>query len=514
MVEHFDSRDIVTHALESSPGLSSSQLTERRCQLTVMRGPGQEQVVEIDRFPFRVGKGADCELQIPDVTVSREHFVLEEEQGSFLLRDLGSTNGTWIEEMRVREAYLRPGATIKAGKVELRFEPIYKALELVAAETNRFGALVGRSMAMRQIFTLLDSVANTEATVIILGETGTGKGAVARTTHDSSKRKDKPFVVVDCGAIADNLIESELFGHDKGAFTGANKARQGALELAADGTLFIDELLDLRLDLQPKLLRALEEREFRRLGSHKSHRLDARIIAASKRDLWAEVEAGRFREDLYFRLAVFTIPLPPLRDRLEDISLLVARFADEMNIDASQRARLNRQMLAKLQQYDWPGNIRELRNAVERYLYFGELQLGPQRSQNSRPAGAAPSVVGQHVQQPAAAIQQGASSAAADAGLLDKKAPAAAMLKPQNNTQTQVQNKADDDDSLLRVNYALPYKKAKEALLEQFEQAYLMRLMPACKWQVSLAARTAGIDRKHLYNLLKKYAIRQNEGAD
>lgn len=525
MVDHFDGRDIVTHALESSPGLSTSQLTERRCQLTVVKGQGQDQVVEIDHFPFLVGKGPDSELQIPDATVSREHFVLEQDRGSFLIRDLGSTNGTWIEDMRIREAYLRPGALIKAGKVDLRFEPVYKTLDVAAAETNRFGALVGRSTAMRQIFTLLDSVANTDATVIILGETGTGKGAVAKTIHDASTRKNKPFVVVDCGAISDNLIESELFGHEKGAFTGASNARQGALELAAGGTLFIDELLDLRLDLQPKLLRALEEREFRRLGSNKAHHLEARIIAASKRDLWAEVEAGRFREDLYFRLAVFTIPLPPLRDRLEDIALLVARFADEMNINEQQRRRLNRQMIEKLHQHNWPGNIRELRNAVERYLYFGDMQLGPQRSLTSRPQEAAPSVVGQHVQrhddfpppaqqaQPLRNSPESPNKRSSQPAMPQERAQVRTADLQEFNQQIQTSPHSADDVELLRVDYSLPYKKSKEALLEQFERAYLNRLLPACQWKISQAAQTAGIDRKHLYNLLKKYNIVQTKNS-
>lgn len=553
MVEDFDKQDIVTHALESSPGLSGSQLTERRVQLSIVKGPKPDLVVEIDRFPFRVGKGADSDLQIPDVTVSREHFILEQDQGSFLIRDLGSTNGTWIEDMRIREAYLRPGALIKAGKVELRFEPVYRALALTAAESNRFGPLVGRSLAMRQIFTLLDRVANTDATVIILGETGTGKGAVAKTLHDASPRRDKPFVVVDCGAIADNLIESELFGHEKGAFTGATTSRRGALEQAAGGTLFIDELLDLRLDLQPKLLRALEEREFRRLGSNQSHRLDARIVAASKRDLWAEVEAGRFREDLYFRLAVFTIPLPPLRERLEDITLLVARFADDLKITEEQRHRLNRALIERLQEHHWPGNIRELRNAVERYLYFGDLQLGPQqrtpRSQGpaqgqsqpgsaatnaaqqdlaaqknsasmSRSPGAAPSVVGQHVQGVAHAPDQ---KAIAPGPLPSATPPQILSPVPSTTRPASIDNTASPQaepetttgsQALLGVDLEQPYKKAKEYLLEQFEKAYLNNLLPRCGWQISHAARSAGIDRKHLYTLLKKYNIDTNKDDD
>ena len=523
MEDLFQKRDIVTHAIESGPGIGGPQLTERACQLTVLTGVHTNKVYEIESSPFRVGKGGDNDLQLPDPTVSREHFILIQEGSSFLIRDLGSTNGTWIDQMRIREAYLRLGAVIKAGDVQLRFEPVFKQVELVPADTNRFGTMVGGSLAMRQIFALLDRLARNDATVIILGETGTGKGAVARTIHDRSGRREKPFVTVDCGAIAENLIESELFGHERGAFTGATSMRRGALELAAGGTLFIDELVDLRIDLQPKLLRALEEREFRRLGSNQPLRLDARVVAATKRDLWAEVQAGKFREDLYFRLAVFTIPLPPLRDRVEDIPLLVERFAEELNANAEARARLSPKTYARFQQYHWPGNVRELRNAVERLLYFGEDQLDQfmpsARGDTGRLVGNTPlagpgrtsSVVEQPTPRPAPVelertqpLDVASENATVPVPLYRGPAhpPSPAMVPVATPIAAPLPGAVG-----LVVNYLLPFKTAKEQLLDQFEAEYLRRLLQRSGWQISQAAREAEIDRKHLYNLIKKYGL-------
>jgi DNA-binding NtrC family response regulator len=214
---------------------------------------------------------------------------------------------------------------------------------------------------MRQIFALLQRIAPTDSTVLLVGETGSGKGAAAKAIHKLSPRSPGPLVVFDCASVSDSLIESELFGHEKGAFTGAVGQRIGCLERANGGTLFLDEIDDLALDLQPKLLRAIEDREFRRLGSSTPISFDARIIVASKKDLWAETQAGRFREDLYFRLSVFTFSLPALRDRKEDIPLLVDAFAGE-----GLWTRLPEKIREQFTGHTWPGNVRELRNAIER----------------------------------------------------------------------------------------------------------------------------------------------------
>src|SRR5687768_534421 len=231
--------------------------------------------------------------------------------------------------------------------------------------------MVGRSRVMREIFGLVERTAMTDATVLIEGETGTGKDMIARTLHQLSPRSAAPFIVVDCGAVAGTLIESELFGHEKGAFTGAVAARQGAFELASGGTVFLDELGELSLDLQPKLLRVLEQRELRRVGGSKTLKVDLRVVAATRKDLRSEVEKGKFREDLYFRLNVVPITAPPLRERREDIPLLIAHFLPKLAAPGQPPPILGDSTKAALMAHDWPGNVRELRNVIERALALG-----------------------------------------------------------------------------------------------------------------------------------------------
>jgi DNA-binding NtrC family response regulator len=236
---------------------------------------------------------------------------------------------------------------------------------------RRFGGLVGDSVVMREVFALLDRISPTEATLLVVGETGSGKGALARSVHTQSKRNQGPFLLVDCGAISESLIESELFGHERGSFTGAERQRIGFLEAASGGTLFLDEIDDLPLELQPKLLRALEDRVFQRVGSSTPIKFDARIIASSKKDLWALVQQGRFREDLFFRLSVFTVHLPPLRERREDLPSLADALVGE-GVWSKLPQELREQFLA----HSWPGNVRELRNALERAGHLAELPGG------------------------------------------------------------------------------------------------------------------------------------------
>ncbi len=423
-------------------------LSMQRCMLVQLQGPDPGMRYQLDRPVLVVGKSPECDIQIPDETVSRRHFEIVAEADRYLLRDLGSTNGTMLDGAEVKEAFLRPGASIKAGQVVLRFQTAFDAIRLEPSPSERFGPLLGKSVVMRQIFALLERVAPTENTVLLTGETGTGKGEAVRGIHAASARRRGPLVVVDCGAVAPTLIESELFGHVRGAFTGASSNRSGALELSKGGTLFIDELDDLPLELQPKLLRVLEEREFKRLGSGRSIGFDARVVAASKKDLWMEVEAGRFRQDLFFRLSVVSIKLPPLRERREDIGLLVDHFL---------RGRLEpfeqwpEHVRHRWLEYSWPGNVRELRNAVDRALAMG----GPE--------------------------------AAAPANLAVEAAPSSS-------------------DGLV-PEYHLPFKEAKERLLAQFEREYVRRLLQRAEGGVAGAARQAGIDRKHLYKLMEKHGL-------
>src|SRR4051812_29553537 len=234
---------------------------------------------------LKIGKAADNDIVIDHPTVSRNHLVVRRQGDQFLVQDLGSTNGTFIDGAQVREAYLRAGALLEVGDVQLRFQPQVKALEVSPANEDRLGDLVGRSLPMRQIFALLQRIASTDSTLLLVGETGCGKGAAAKTIHKLSPRAQGPLIVFDCASVSDSLIESELFGHEKGAFTGAVGQRIGCLERAHGGTLFLDEIDDLALDLQPKLLRAIEDREFRRLGASSSAvSFDPRIVVASKKD--------------------------------------------------------------------------------------------------------------------------------------------------------------------------------------------------------------------------------------
>jgi transcriptional regulator with GAF, ATPase, and Fis domain len=303
-----------------------------------------------------------------DDTVSRHHFTLRVDEAGVRVIDAGSRNGTTVDGLRVRDAWARSSSLIVAGATTLRLRLLDDVVELPLSTRDHFGGLVGGSAAMRQVFAILERVAASDATVLIEGETGTGKELAAEAVHEESARSGGPFVVLDCSAISASLIESELFGHVRGAFTGAVADRPGALEAADGGTIFLDEIGELPLDLQPKLLRALERREIRRVGANDVRRVDVRVVAATNRSLAAEIDAGRFREDLYYRLAVVTVELPPLRERPDDIALLARRFAAELG----RGATLSDRALRAFESQAWPGNVRELRNAVARTLSLGE----------------------------------------------------------------------------------------------------------------------------------------------
>jgi DNA-binding NtrC family response regulator len=444
-----DKRTSMATATMGAP--AGAGLSLQRCSLVEVEGPSPGNVIELGSGRTVIGKSPDCDVPIADVTVSRQHFAIQNDGQRYLIKDLGSTNGTLLDGAEVKEAYLKPGATIKAGEVVFRFQTEYDPVQIKPSDRDSFGGLLGRSLRMREIFALLEKVAPTDATLLLTGPTGTGKGEAVKALHDNSKRHKGPLVVVDCGAVARNLIESELFGHVKGAYTGATGLRKGALEISKGGTLFIDELDDLPLDLQPKLLRALEERVFVRLGSNQPIKFDARVVAASKKDLWKEAAEGLFREDLYFRLSVVAMHLPALRERSEDIPLLFDRFASGTGM---KFADLPANAQDRWMHHTWPGNVRELRNAVERSLALDGDGLaapgGPQDDQANRVAGLVP-------------------------------------------------------------DYALPFKQAKEKLTDAFEREYIRRLMASATGGVAGAARQAGIDRKHLYKLMEKHGLGRSD---
>jgi DNA-binding NtrC family response regulator len=339
------------------------RLRTRVIRVEIVEGPAAGTVADLPGPSATLGSARECDFVIADPTVSRHHVTLAFDDRGIRVTDAQSRNGTWVDGLRVLDAFARADSVIKLGGTTLRLRLTEDVVDVPLSPAGRFGGLLGHSIAMRRTFSLLERIAASDATLLIEAETGTGKDLAAEAVHDASKRATGPFVVFDCSAVSTSLIESELFGHAKGAFTGATADRAGALEAADGGTLFLDEIGELPLDLQPKLLRALENREVRRVGANQRRQVDVRVIAATNRSLTTEVERGRFREDLYYRLAVVRVVLPPLRERPEDIPLLVRHFAKDREVPA--------QVLESLSVQAWPGNVRELRNAVERMLSIG-----------------------------------------------------------------------------------------------------------------------------------------------
>ncbi len=331
-----------------------------------VRAGGRERTVPVTSAGVVVGKDPTCDAPVDDAFVSTHHLRIEPQGSAWALVDLGSTNGTFISGARVARAELPLGVPVQLGDAEIVLEP-REAEEAPRAEA--FEGMISRDPSMRQVFELVERVGASDAAATILGETGTGKELVARALHARSGRRDGPFIPVNCSAIAASLIESELFGHEKGAFSGAERMRKGAFEEADRGTIFLDEIGELSLDLQPKLLRVLELGEVKRVGASRPITVNVRIVAATHRDLRAQVRAGRFREDLFYRLCVVPITVPPLRQRKGDVLALAETFLAR----ASPRGlavRWSPEATARLEGYDWPGNVRQLRNVVQRALLF------------------------------------------------------------------------------------------------------------------------------------------------
>jgi transcriptional regulator with GAF, ATPase, and Fis domain len=342
--------------------------------LLVLRGPDHGRSLHLTKEEVVIGSGAGADLQLTDPAVSRLHASLTATESGFLLTDLDSTNGTMVGTQRIKAAYVEFGDAIEIGSTRLRIEETRKSVDLALSSGDSFGPLVGRSAAARRLFAVLEAVAKEDTTVLLLGETGVGKDTCAEALHGASRRVDKPFVVVDCAALAEGVIESELFGHIKGAFTGAHESRDGAFVEADTGTLFIDEIGDLPRHLQPKLLRALETREVRPVGAAQPVKFDVRIIAATNRDLKIEVNQGTFREDLFYRLNVISVHVPPLRERMEDIPLLANLFWKRITRDPE--GSCPPELLRTLVTRRWPGNIRELLNRIEEAALLQRTEVG------------------------------------------------------------------------------------------------------------------------------------------
>jgi DNA-binding NtrC family response regulator len=439
-----------------------------------LRGPdGTETQQEYALRVLRAGTRPENDLVLDDTRVSRIHFEILADDHGFRLRDLGSKNGTVVDGYMARDLYLKQGSRIVVGHTEIAFEPLGVEAERPLARGERFGPLVGRSAAMRELFALLERVASSDVTLLIEGETGTGKELIARAVHEASARSGGPFVVFDAAAVPRELLESILFGHERGAFTGAAVKRTGLMEEADGGTLLLDELGELPLALQPKLLRALETREILPVGANEPRRVDVRMIAATNRDLAAEINGGAFRDDLYYRLAVVRLVVPPLRERPEDVRALVAHLASAtlgQAMAALLLERITEDNWQELEGYPWPGNVRELRNMVGRTLALA----GPELPRRLDPGADA----------------QPPSSLRAPAQAQRPHLPGARPPRPPQRRSADLER---------------PFLEQKKTLVEDFEKSYLLGMLERHGGNISRAAAASGLDRMYFKRLLKKY---------
>lgn len=420
-------------------------------RLVVVEGPEQGQTFDLATNGPRVllGQSAICEVKLSDRQVSRRHAALEASSAGLRLVDLDSTNGVWVDRVRVRDALLVGDELIRVGQTQLLVEPVLGAPQAIPSATS-FGGMLGQSTPMRRLYPICAKLAAASVPVIIEGETGTGKEVLAEALHAAGPRASGPFVVFDCTAVPPSLVESELFGHERGAFTGATAMRRGMFEQAEGGTLLIDELGDLDIALQPKLLRAIERLEIRRVGGDRPIRVDVRILAATRRDLDKEVLAGRFRDDLYHRIAVGRIELPPLRERHGDIELLARHFWAELG---GESRLLAPSLVQRWAQESWPGNVRQLRNAVARAHALGDL----------------------HDERPRAVLP-----------------PAPPGAAPEGDTVERV------------LALGLPFADARDRLLDDFERRYVERVFAAADGDLERASAIAGIGKRYLQKLRAK----------
>jgi len=416
-----------------------------RFRVRVCEGPAVNEECVSKGTELTIGKAEGNDLVLPDPTVSRHHCVVRVTADGIEIEDLGSTNGTTLGGHRIKAAYLTAGCRIGVGESALLFEPLDQDVVEPLSEDNQFGSLIGSGEEMRRLFAIALRVAKTNTTVLLEGETGTGKTLLAEAIHDASPRADAPFVVVDCGAIPPTLIESELFGHEKGAFTGATAAKAGLFESAEGGTVFLDEIGELPIELQPKLLRVLDTREIRRVGSHATLPVDVRVIAATNRDLRREINRGGFRSDLWYRLSTVRLELPPLRQRRADIPLLTGKFyAEVMGADAP----VPDGFVESLPRSNWPGNVRELRAAVERAVLFGHQATWDDRD-------------------------------------------------------------ADTAEGISYFDPSTSFRAAKALANDRWERNYLRELMEREGGNISRAARAARMDRSHLRTLLRRHGLHE-----
>jgi DNA-binding NtrC family response regulator len=412
---------------------------------------------EVGQDPVIVGRNPACQLVVEDGKVSAVHAEFVATELGVRVRDLGSRNGTYVADVRIGEVCINSTCTLRMGATELHFEP-QRPEKVTVPTIPSFGPLVGQSEQMRKIFDRLSKVAPTDLTVLIEGETGSGKELAAQAIHFASKRADRAFVVVDCGSIPASLAEASLFGHEKGAFTGAIDRHASPFHDAEGGTIFLDELGELPLEVQPKLLRALAERRVKSVGGSTYKPFDVRVLAATRRDLVRAVNSGAFRSDLYFRVAQVKIELTPLRDRVEDIPILVRSMLKDLG-DEDAYQRVTNSQLERLMRYDWPGNVRELRNAVAVAYALSDIndEIDVSSHLGTLTEGSAPQSGG--------------------------RGNITAGLERQ------------------------PFQEAKREVLARFAKEYFIRLAEEAKGNVSEMARRAGMERAHVRTYLKRHQI-------
>jgi DNA-binding NtrC family response regulator len=434
--------------LHLEEGNNSEERAEFFLQVTDGPDKGLEFTLD-DSVPTRtlLGTSPACTLRLSDPSVSRRQAALQVVGGALRVTDLASTNGTFVNGVHIAEAHLYGGEVLRVGETQIRLHLRPEGGPRSLSTESRFGGLLGASLAMRKLYPILRRIADSDVPVIIEGETGTGKEVLAEALHEEGPRAEGPFVVFDCTATPENLLESALFGHERGAFTGAVATRVGVFEQADGGTLLIDEIGDLPLAMQPKLLRAIQRKEVQRVGGSRWIKTNVRIVAATRRDLDREVAAGRFRDDLFFRLNVARIELPPLRDRKGDVTHLASHFWDHLG---GMNRPMPANMLARFEDYAWPGNVRELYNMVARFLALGDF----------------------------------------------------ASLGSEAEASCLTSSETAREDSIERIiALQLPLPEARQRLVTEFEQRYLAHMLTLHGGNATKAAAASGIARRHFYTL-------------
>jgi transcriptional regulator with GAF, ATPase, and Fis domain len=488
--------------LKQTVDQSSTQTVRYACyRLAVTQGVDVGQQLQRAGATIRVGTAPGADLRLNDGTVSREHCEIELNESGFRVRDLRSKNGVRVAGMRVYDISSSDALELRLGDTTLSITPLSNSETRERASDNRFGDLLGESSKMRELFAMLRRVAPTDLSVLIAGETGTGKELVAHSIHRASARASGPFVVFDCSAVSPNLIESDLFGHERGAFTGATGARPGALAEANGGTLFLDELGELPLDLQQKLLRCLQSGEFKRVGATRFEKTDVRVIAATHRDLRSEIAAGRFREDLYYRLEGVAVQVPPLRERLSDLPQLVLHFLQLSDVKATLSA-LPPGTLDMFRAHRWPGNVRELRNAVRRMHILPDLPFTPELADGVQlqAAGSDASL----------AADNGACACAHDLVHSDRHHATAFQVEARVLRLLAAWRASEAPQH--RADW-LTLEDARRELSDAFELDYLELLKRQSGAVKSRAANWAGVSRQAIQKLVRKHALDWSDSA-